>query len=406
MSAPPAAAQSYVRRRRLSLTGALSRARQSSLVFDIGLAVTMALITLAGSLGEGHPSQQFDKPAAGHHIPAVTPAASLLILSSALVLTWRRRRPLLVLGVSLAGTLAFTCLGYVNGAAILNPILALYAVALTSSTRRAIAISLLTMVALMAASAGFDPLGATGGGFVVIPGEVAAALFLGLWVSSRHAYARREGEEQARRAVDAERLRIARELHDVVAHTMATINVQAGVAGHVIDQEPEQAAQALEAIKLASKEALRELRGILNVLRQADEQDPTAPAPRLAELTAMIGGVTGAGLPTTVTIHGEPRPLSPTVDLAAYRIVQESLTNALRYAGPATATVTLSYDHDHLDLEVVDDGRAGRTGAPEAAGHGLAGMRERATAAGGTVQAGPRPDGGFRVHARLPFAAP
>jgi signal transduction histidine kinase len=406
MSAPPAAVQSSVRRRRLSLTGALSRARHSSLVFDIGLAVTMALITLAGSQGEGHPSQQFDKPAAGHHIPAVTPAASLLILSSALVLTWRRRRPLLVLGVSLAGTLAFTCLGYVNGAAILNPILALYAVALTSSTRRAIAISLLTMVALMAASAGFDPLGATGGGFVVIPGEVAAALFLGLWVSSRHAYTRREGEEQARRAVDAERLRIARELHDVVAHTMATINVQAGVAGHVIDQQPEQAARALEAIKLASKEGLRELRGILNVLRQADEQDPTAPAPRLAELTAMIGGVTGAGLPTTVTIHGEPRPLSPTVDLAAYRIVQESLTNALRYAGPATATVTLSYDHDHLDLEVVDDGRTGRTGAPEAAGHGLAGMRERATAAGGTMQAGPRPDGGFRVHARLPFAAP
>jgi two-component sensor histidine kinase len=193
------------------------------------------------------------------------------------------------------------------------------------------------MAALMAASAGFDPLGATGGGFVLIPGEVAAALFLGLWVASRHAYARRVGEEQARRAVDAERLRIARELHDVVAHTMATINVQAGVAGHVIDQQPEQAAQALEAIKLASKEGLRELRGILNVLRQADEQDPTAPAPRLAELTALIEGVTGAGLPTTVTIHGEPRALSLTVDLAAYRIVQESLTNALRYAGPSTA---------------------------------------------------------------------
>ncbi len=405
MSAPPVAGQSPIRRRRLWLGSAVWRVRRSSLAFDIGLAVTMAVITLVGSLAEGHPGQQFDKPAAGQHIPAVTPAASLLILASALVLTWRRRRPLLVLAVSLTATLAFTCLGYVNGSVILNPVVALYAVALTSSPRRAIAISLVTMAALMAASAAFDPLGATGGGFVLIPGEVAAALFLGLWVASRHAYARREGEEQARRAVDAERLRIARELHDVVAHTMATINVQAGVAGHVIDQQPEQAAHALEAIKQASKEGLRELRGILNVLRQADEHDPTTPAPRVAELTALIEGVSHAGLPTTVTIRGEARALSPTVDLAAYRIVQESLTNALRYAGPATASVTLSYRQDHLDLEVLDDGQAGHTEAPEGAGHGLAGMRERVTAAGGTLQAGPRPEGGFLVHARLPFAA-
>src|SRR5581483_2069211 len=143
------------------------------------------------------------------------------------------------------------------------------AVAVAVPTGRAIGLAVITMLSVMAATAAFGPFG-TSGGFVLIPGEVAVALFLGLWVASRAA-SLREREEQARRAVDAERLRIARELHDVVAHTMATINVQASVAAHVIDQQPEQAAEALEAIKQASKEGLRELRGILNVLRQADE---------------------------------------------------------------------------------------------------------------------------------------
>jgi signal transduction histidine kinase len=318
----------------------------------------------------------------------------------------RRPRPVPVLLVSLCAVVAYTCLGYVNGAALLNPMFALYAVALAVPTRRALELSALTMVALMGASAAFDPLGATQGGFILIPGEVAAALFLGLWVASRRAYARRENEEQARRAVDAERLRIARELHDVVAHTMATINVQAGVAAHVIDQQPDQAREALSAIKAASGEAMRELRGILNVLRQADESDPTAPAPRLAQLDGLIEGTTRAGLPTTLIVDGEAAPLPPTVDLAAYRIVQESLTNALRYAGPTTATVTLSYLADELRLEIADRGRGLREGDPaQGSGHGIAGMRERAEAAGGTLKVGPRDGGGFRVCARLPLGS-
>jgi signal transduction histidine kinase len=367
----------------------------------------MAVVTLAGSLGEGRPTQQYDKPAPGHHIPHVGAAAALLVLVSALVLIWRRRAPVTVLLVSLAAVVAYTCLGYVNGAALLNPVVALYAVAVACPTTWAVGLSLLTAIALMAASAGFDPFGATGGGFYLIPGLVAAALLLGLWVASRHAYARRESEEQARRAVDAERLRIARELHDVVAHTMATINVQAGVAGHVIDSQPEQAAQALEAIKQASKEGLRELRAILNVLRQADEHEDTAPAPRLAQLGGLIEGTERAGLPTTLTVHGDPRPVSSTVEVAAYRIVQESLTNALRHAGASAATVTLSYGDPDLRLEIIDDGR-GVNADPTSSGggHGIAGMRERATAARGTLEAGPRPGGGFRVCARLPLGAP
>jgi signal transduction histidine kinase len=297
-------------------------------------------------------------------------------------------------------------LGYFDGAIIHNPMFALYAVARAVPTAQAIGLSVITMLSLMGANAAFDPFGTTGGGFILIPGEIAAALFLGLWVASRHAYALREGAEQARRAVDAERLRIARELHDVVAHTMATINVQAGVAAHVIDRQPEQAAQALEAIKQASKEGLRELRGILNVLRQADEPDLRSPAPRLAQLDALVENATRAGLPTSVDVHGRERALAPTVDLTAYRIVQESLTNALRYAGPTSARVTLSYTDEDVEVEILDRGRGHVDGTPQGAGLGIAGMRERAEAVGGSLIAGPVPDGGFRVHARLPLSAP
>ncbi|MGH2910462.1 MAG: sensor histidine kinase [Solirubrobacteraceae bacterium] len=406
MSTPRAAVQSVVGRRRPGLTDALDRIRRSARAFDVTLAVLLAVVTLAGSVGESYPDQAFDKPPAGAHLTPAPAAAYLLVAVSALALIWRRRRPVLVLAISLGAALLYTCLGYFDGAVILNPMFALYAVALTAPTSRAIGVSAVMIVTLMAANAAFDPFGTTGGGFILIPGEVAAALFLGLWVASRHAYARRESAEQARRAVDTERLRIARELHDVVAHTMATINVQAGVAAHVIDQQPDQAAQALEAIRGASKEGLRELRSILNVLRQADEHDERSPAPRLAELDGLVENAARAGLPATVTVHGQARTLPATVDLTAYRIVQESLTNALRYAGPTTAHVTLSYTADVLDVEVSDGGQGRTVENSQGAGHGIMGMRERAEAVGGTFAAGPGPKGGFHVHARLPFRAP
>jgi signal transduction histidine kinase len=402
MTTVPSAVKRARRRLGWSMTGLPERASRSPLAFDIAFAMVMGLLTLAGSLAESHPLRS--NVPAGHHVPVAPPAAYLLVLASALVLIWRRRRPVLVLAGSLAGALAYTCLGYFDGAALLTPVVALYAVAVAVPTVRAVILSTLTMIVLMAASAAFDPLGATGGAFPLIPGEVVAALLLGLWVASRRAYARRDSAEQARRAVDAERLRIARELHDVVAHTMATINVQAGVAGHVIAEQPEQAAKALDAIKRASKEGLRELRGILNVLRQANEEDATAPAPGLAQLAALIEGTTRAGLAATVTIHGEPRPLPPTVDLAAYRIVQESLTNALRHADPTAATVSLAYSADQLEIEVLDGGRGDSAPALPGSGHGIPGMRERAAAVGGDLHAGPAPAGGFRVYARLPIS--
>jgi signal transduction histidine kinase len=401
MSIPPAVV--HARRRWSGLADAWGRVRRSPRAFDVALAVVLALVTLAGSVGESHPSKPYYKPPPGSHL-ATAPAAYLLVAVSALALIWRRRQPVLVLAVSLGAALLYICLGYFGGAVMLNPMFALYAVAVAVPIAHAIGLSMITMLSLMAATWAFGAFG-TSGGFVLIPGEVAAALFLGLWGASRRA-ALRESAERARRAVDAERLRIARELHDVVAHTMSTINVQAGVAAHVIDQQPDQAAQALEAIKQASKEGLRELRGILNVLRQADEHDEHSPAPRLAQLDELIENATQAGLPTAVTVHGRARGLAPTVDLTAYRIVQESLTNALRHAGPTTASVTLSYSDDQLQIEVLDGGRGHVDGMPHGDGLGIAGMRERAEAVGGTLIAGPGPEGGFRVQARLPLSPP
>ena len=148
------------------------------------------------------------------------------------------------------------------------------------------------------------------------------------------AAARDKAEEESKRRVDEERLRIARELHDIVAHTMATINVQAGVAAHVLADNPAAAGDALQAIRQSSKDGLRELRAILNVLRQADEGDPTQPAPGLGQLDSLISNACDAGLPVTLRQSGEAADLPPAVDLAAYRIVQESLTNVIKHAGP------------------------------------------------------------------------
>ncbi|MGH3197499.1 MAG: sensor histidine kinase, partial [Streptosporangiaceae bacterium] len=234
----------------------------------------------------------------------------------------------------------------------------------------------------------------------------------GIAMANRRAYVesiRDRAEQDARRRIDEERLRIARELHDVDAPTMATINVQAGVAAHVLSTRPDVVAESLQAIKTASKDGLRELRAILNVLRQADDADPTQPVPGTAQLETLIAGARRAGLETTLTVTGGPVPLPAAVDLAAYRIVQESLTNVIRHAGLAVATVSLGYHADELRIDVTDTGRgqpasAAGQSAGQSAGHGLAGMRERAAAVGGTIETGPGPGGGFRVAARLPLS--
>jgi len=371
----------------------------------LALGVTAALVY--GAYGEAHPNTNayFHN---GHHLPHTPTAALILVAVACLVLAWRQRWPVAVLSLSIAAAVVFTLLGYVNGAVLVAPMGALYTVAAASSSiRRAVGYGLATLVVLGGASIAVNPLGRFGGGVVILPFMVAVVVVAGIAVANRRAYVdsiRDRAEQDARRRIDEERLRIARELHDVVAHTMATINVQAGVAAHVLTTRPEAVADSLQAIKTASKDGLRELRAILNVLRQADDADPTQPAPGTAQLETLISGARRAGLDTTFTVTGEPVPLPSAVDLAAYRIIQESLTNAIRHAGPATAAVSLSYGDDELRVEVTDTGRGpGDPGASHNGGHGLAGMRERAATVGGTLDTGPGPAGGFRVAARLPL---
>ncbi|MFF3536573.1 sensor histidine kinase [Streptomyces sp. NPDC002466] len=229
---------------------------------------------------------------------------------------------------------------------------------------------------------------------------VAAAEFVRV---RREQWADRRAEREAaeRRRADEERLRIARELHDVLAHSISVINVQSNVGLALLDSDPEQARAALTAIKAASKEALGEVRQVLDTLR-APGDAPRAPAPGLDRLPELVEQAAGAGLTVTVETDGVRPAVPPGADLAAFRIVQEALTNVVRHSGSRTARVRVGYRTDRIRLRVDDDGPA--TGKDAGgSGNGLAGMRERAAALGGTIEAGPRADGGFRVRAELPL---
>jgi signal transduction histidine kinase len=220
-------------------------------------------------------------------------------------------------------------------------------------------------------------------------------------------------EQEARRRVAEERMRIARELHDIVGHHIALINVQAGVASHVLDTQPEQARQALAHVREAGRSALAELSATVAVLRQGDESDaPHEPVPGLGRLPALLETFDRAGLRVSREDEGEPRHLPTTVDLTAYRVVQESLTNVRKHAGTSAARLRLAYRRDELHIEVEDDGPGpgaavpvgGRAdGSADGTGHGLIGMRERAASVGGSFRAGPGPEGGFRVSVDLPL---
>ncbi|HEX8007067.1 MAG TPA: sensor histidine kinase [Trebonia sp.] len=381
----------------------------SSPVRNALYALGMAALLTWAAYEEAHPTTPNSYFPRGQHAPYTPVAAYLLVVAACLPLAFRRRWPAAVLVVSTAAVAVYSLLGYVNGAALVAPMIALYSFACQSSARRALVWGAGMLAVLMAATLVGNPFYPTWGGFDVLPFAASVACFAGIAVGNRRAYVtsiKERAEADARRRIDEERLRIARELHDVVAHTMATINVQASAAAQVLATRPEQAAESLTAIRAASKEGLRELRAILNVLRQADEvADPTQPAPGLTRLDALAAGVRQAGLPVTVTVSGRPRPVPTVTDLAAFRIVQEALTNTIRHAGPATATVSLCYGDEDLRIEVADTGRGphGGQAAGQEGGHGLRGMRERASAAGGELEVGEGPSGGFRVAARFPL---
>jgi signal transduction histidine kinase len=214
----------------------------------------------------------------------------------------------------------------------------------------------------------------------------------------------REREEKARAAVAEERARIARELHDVIAHCVSLIVVQAGAERRVLRDGQASTNEVLLSIEQTGRQALAEMRRLVEMLDQRDETLGLAPQPSVEQLGQLVEQVRVAGLLVELRVEGEPRPLAPGVDLSAYRIVQEGLTNALKHAGPARALVTVRYLGGELDLEVADDGH-GTADTNNGGGHGLVGMRERAALFGGTLQAGPRAEGGYTLHATLPLGS-
>jgi signal transduction histidine kinase len=219
-------------------------------------------------------------------------------------------------------------------------------------------------------------------------------------LEERAARLEREREERTRAAVEAERRRIARELHDVIAHTVSVMTVQAGAARLLLDDDPERAIGPLLSVEETGRQALTEIRRLFEVTREDGDDVPFGPRPGIANLDALVEHARQAGLPVELAVEGKPATLSPGLELAAYRVVQEALTNSLKHAGRTTARVGVRYGRDALDLEIVDRGR-GPT-RREGTGHGLIGMRERVALYGGELEAEPRTEGGFVVRARLP----
>ena len=332
----------------------------------------------------------------------------VLLLVASLLLLGRHRYPVTVAFGTAAAALAYLALGYPYGPVFLTVAVACFSAVVAGHRRAAwTAIGLLWAGHALIALWLYRRLPPAGDARAGLTQEVVLATWvLAIVAVAELARVRREQwarvradrAEAARRRADEERLRIARELHDVLAHSISVINVQAGMGLALLDSDPEQARAALTTIKAASKEALGEVRQVLDTLR-APGAAPRAPAPGLDRLPELVEQAAAAGL--TVRIEGEPPRLPPGADLAAFRIVQEALTNVVRHSGSRHARVHLAHDGDALRLRVDDDGPA--TGADAGgSGNGLAGMRERAAALGGTIEAGPRPDGGFRVLAVLP----
>jgi signal transduction histidine kinase len=348
---------------------------------------------------------------AGLH-PGVSSGRGKVVLVLALVHTlclfWRRRGPWTVLAINLASGLAVAFLGYPMVVLHLTPLLALYAVASQVPNRESVWGLAAAAGALIVAEVTLgnpSDMGTVTGNLI----GLLAAWYMGTSIFSRQDYVRRleertkelqeAREDLADQAVANERMRIARELHDVVAHSLSIIAVRAGIGAHVIDQNPEEARTALKTAEEVSRKALDEMRRLLGVLRDGDGA-ALAPLPGLAELPSLIERISETGPQVDLRIEGTQEELAAGLDLTAYRIIQESLTNVMKHAGASRARVMLTFDPGRLTIEVVDDGSAPYRA--NGSGLGLRGMKERAELFGGTLEAGPLKNGGFRVHATLP----
>jgi signal transduction histidine kinase len=396
----------------------------------------LALVLTVVQLGARYASESWH----GHAQVGASWDVYLLLAVASLVLIARRRFPVAVLAVSLAATLAAGSLG--GGGMIWVGLIAAFVNAELAGDRVAAAASL--VIGYLATVWPPWRIGTHGHTSVALALGLATWLLILLAVTElirirgqRTAALRRSREEEFRRRASEDRMRIARDLHDVLAHNISVINVQANTALHLMDRQPDRAREALTAIHGVSKQALEELRAVLGVLRDGDTvagDAPRAPSPGLAQLPDLLSAVRSAGLDAELAVEGESRPLRADADIAAYRIVQESLTNVRRHSRAATASVVVSYDGSGVALEIVNDGdpvplatgavpaastsQAAASGAGRAsqsklsavqpsqamAGNGIRGMAERVRELGGRFEAGPRADGGFLVAAWLPAA--
>jgi signal transduction histidine kinase len=321
----------------------------------------------------------------------------------------RQRAPLPFLGLMLVISFAAAMLPQLVLPKIdsfgLFLLLAVYSAAAHTSGRGTLLAGALTVGIYVIDLAWIDPVGINPEGAVFY-----ALLYGSPWVAGRAIRSRRLKDAQlasekarAAAAIVEERARIARELHDVVAHSISVMVLQARGGRRVLQTDPGDARDAFDVIEATGHQALTEMRRLLGMLRRSDEEIALAPQPSLARLGALIAQVEAAGLPVQVAVEGEPQELPPGVDLSAYRIVQEALTNTLRHAGPARARVVIRYAADNLELEIADDGPGTSAGA--GSGYGLIGMRERVSVYGGELQAGQQPGGGYALRVRLPLGS-
>ena len=346
----------------------------------------------------------------------------LTVLMTCAPIAFRRRSPLAALVVSSLGILVHILIGWPEGSLPLAVLFLTYTVGAWCTLRKALAglavVSTTVVVLGLSDAPGLDAVGV-----LTVFAQFAAVWAIGIALRSRRmatealvreADERAEAERQsAARVLAEERLRIAQELHDVVAHSMSVIAVQAGVGAHVLDERPEQAKAVLDAISATSRGTLAEMRRLLGVLRDSEGARSHAPAPGLTDLPRLVNDVRAAGVPVTLQVEGQADGVHAGIELSAYRVVQEALTNVLKHAGkPTRVDVTVRHLPGSLAVEVTDDGRGlaarsstgGVAGAvAEGPGHGLVGMRERVELWGGELSVGPAPGGGYRVKALLPY---
>ncbi|SNR28717.1 sensor histidine kinase [Actinomadura mexicana] len=391
----------------------------------------VAFLQVGGSLGAqgdrshggrpGGPPWEHGSESLGH--TGLDALGFALLLAGPVLLLFRRRYPVFTVCSTAAVTALYFLRAYTYGPAPLALAVAMMAAVVAghrllvwagTGIGLAAFFGLTALIGVPAAERG------QGGPFPVEEPTLGGSSFVVGWAlvvlvtaelirmrGQRAAETARTRAEEERRQASEERLLMARELHDVLAHNISMINVQAGVALHLMDENPEQARTALAAIKDASKEALTEMRGVIGALRAQGETAPRAPTAGLDGLDDLLARARSAGLDVEAEITGERRPLPAGTDLAAFRIVQESLTNVTRHAGPGpvTARVRIAYGEHEIVVEVEDDGRGVSPLDDRPAGSGIRGMRERAAALGGAFDAGPRTGGGFGVRARLPLDA-